>query len=211
MGVSRRGLNDNELALLVVFIVASGDWEANGISRIDAFNSLADVCKILAVNDNLDRTAEGFALSCQNALMAFRRDSFEVIQKEPPFQSYAIANLKSLANSWAIGQEAKMLENFTSIFADQRYKETAKPILKIVSGDGKTIDSPVKFSDCTIEIRGKCECWFINYTLGYESQDWYRGSHFTTSRESDGLGISLWEVSLPDGSSRSFYFDTNWV
>jgi hypothetical protein len=209
--VPRRGLSRTELVPLAVFVVASGEWEDRGIRRIEAFDAISSVCKILSSSEDIDSAVDRMALSCQNNLMAFRRTDFESIQGEPPFRPRAIENLKSLAKSWLAGGEAAILERFTTLFTDRNPSACGGHIVRIISGTGLTIDSPVKFSDCPIEVRSKSECWFMNYTFGYENEDWYRGSHRTTYRNNDGILISLWEISTADGKGKCFYFDTNWV
>ena len=82
-------------------------------------------------------------------------------------------------------------------------------IIKILSGDGEAIESPVKFSTSDLMKRVRTESWYISYLFGKEGQNWERGIHYTTAQPETDKMISAWSVEFPDKTGKTIYFDTN--
>ncbi len=74
----------------------------------------------------------------------------------------------------------------------------------IISGDGKTPKTAVKFRPCRLLTQVARERQFVNEQFGKEAIDWRREMHFTTVE-----GHSVWEIELADATRHSVYFDTS--
>lgn len=74
----------------------------------------------------------------------------------------------------------------------------------IISGDGKTPKTAVKFKPCRLLTRVARERQFVNEQFGKENVDWLREMHFTTTDPH-----SVWVIKLSDGTSQKVYFDTS--
>lgn len=74
----------------------------------------------------------------------------------------------------------------------------------IISGDGKTPKTAVKFRPCRLLMRVARERQFVTERFGNENSDWRRGMHFTTPDPH-----SVWVIELADGTTQSVYFDTS--
>ena len=74
----------------------------------------------------------------------------------------------------------------------------------IISGDGKTHKTAVKFRRCRLLMRVARERRFICEQYGIENEDWRQGTHFTSNDRQ-----SVWVIDLKDGTSRKVYFDTS--
>jgi hypothetical protein len=77
-------------------------------------------------------------------------------------------------------------------------------MLTILSGDGDSPESPIKFSVCDVKTRVAAEYRYICDRFGIEDVNWERGMHLTRP-----FSISDWNITLSDGSTRSVYFDTS--
>ncbi len=83
---------------------------------------------------------------------------------------------------------------------------TDKTQIVIVSGDGDTAETPIKFSPCDRAARIAAEYRYICNRFGVEDVDWNRGIHFTRIADS-GL-LSDWNIQISAGTYKSVYFDT---
>lgn len=74
----------------------------------------------------------------------------------------------------------------------------------IISGDGKTPKTAVKFKPCRLLTRVARERQFLNEQFGKENSDWRKESHFTSPERQ-----SVWVIKLADGTNHNIYFDTS--
>ena len=74
----------------------------------------------------------------------------------------------------------------------------------IISGDGESSESPVKFTPCRLPDRVAAEYRFICERFGREGEGWSEQRHFTSLD-----GQSVWSIELSGGSARRVYFDTD--
>lgn len=74
----------------------------------------------------------------------------------------------------------------------------------IVSGEGDTIGTPIRFTPCDIRTRVKAERRYICERFGIEHIDWRERMHYTRPGN-----ISDWIIELADGENRSVYFDNS--
>ncbi len=74
----------------------------------------------------------------------------------------------------------------------------------IISGDGKTPKTAVKFKPCRLLTRVVHERKFISKQYGVENEDWKQGMHFTSPDRQ-----SVWVIELADGTSKKVFFDTS--
>ncbi len=208
--ISRTELTEYEMSGLVISTVACGQWETLGLSKNEASNLIKDFCKNIYPNNKAEDVAKSVYHSTQNGMMAFRKDDFYTIQGEPPFSDFGRENLIKLINAWDEGGEESLEQLFNQIFS-QGWKEriTQQQTIKILSGDGESIENPVKFTINDIEKRVRAENWYLNYQFGKEGQNWERGIHCTTFQPNTYKIISAWSIEFPDGTTKNIYFDTN--
>ncbi len=74
----------------------------------------------------------------------------------------------------------------------------------IISGDGKTPKTAIKFKPCRLLTRVARERQFVNEQFGKENVDWRKEQHYTSDKRQ-----SVWVVELADGAKHSVYFDTS--
>ena len=74
----------------------------------------------------------------------------------------------------------------------------------IISGDGKTPETAVRFKPCHVQARVLREMRFVCEQFGIEGVDWEEELHFTTLDEQ-----SVWAIRSVDGTKRNVYFDTS--
>jgi len=74
----------------------------------------------------------------------------------------------------------------------------------IVSGDGDSVGTPIKFTPCDRATRIAAEYRYICDRFGVEDIHWERQIHFTRP----GF-ISDWGMKLADGTTRNVYFDSS--
>jgi len=207
---SRRGLSSHELNCLVTCTIACGSWDTVGLDRAEALKALESFCPWALQERTPPEQASGVFRDAQMGLMGFRRNYFEIIQFEPPFQEYGLNNLSKLFLAWAFNGKTALEYEFEQIFeAPDDGKHAKQAPIKILSGSGETIDSPIKFSTSEMNQRIRAEFWYVNYLFGYQEEYWEEEMHMTTFHPVNFKTISLWKIRLRDGSKRSIYFDTN--
>lgn len=74
----------------------------------------------------------------------------------------------------------------------------------IISGDGKTPKTAVKFKPCRLLMRVARERQFVAEQFGKENSDWRKEMHHTSAERH-----SVWAIELADGTKQSVYFDTS--
>ena len=74
----------------------------------------------------------------------------------------------------------------------------------IISGDGKTSKTAVKFRPCRLLTRVARERQYVTEQFGKENSDWRKDMHYTSSKQQ-----SVWVVELADGTQHKVYFDTS--
>ena len=74
----------------------------------------------------------------------------------------------------------------------------------IISGDGKTPETAVKFRPCRLLTRVVRERRFICEQYGIENEDWKQGMHYTSLDRQ-----SVWVIDLADGTNCKVFFDTS--
>lgn len=201
--LNRAGLSNNHLVGLSICTMSSGKWELLGLKRSDALEVIRDYCEQIGLHSDSEEAAKSVFYSSQNALMAFRKDDFYTIQKEPPFSSFGYNNLVEFLNVYKSGGEEALKETFNKIFSEGwENRVQDQPIIKILSGDGKTEETAVRFSTDEMPKRIRAESWFVHYQFGLQDKDWEKGLHFSTI-----TNHSLWVVMLPDGNSENVFFD----
>ena len=75
--------------------------------------------------------------------------------------------------------------------------------LAIISGDGDSSDSPIRFEPSNVASRVSAEFRYISARFGREKVDWEEQMHMTSLDFQ-----SVWSIKLSDGTVRSVYFDT---
>ena len=74
----------------------------------------------------------------------------------------------------------------------------------IISGDGKTPKTAVKFKTCRLLTRVASERQFVNDKFGKENSDWRKELHYTSTEQQ-----SVWVIELAGGTKENVYFDTS--
>lgn len=209
--IDKLGLDERESAFLTAQIIGSGDLGLLKIDRERAFELLSLFFETFAPDDVTPDDFVNFIYrAVQNSVLAGRAFSFEKLQQLPPFSEFGKKNLIQLLK-FRQERGVEPFENgFKRMFRDDW--ETRRPppeVIRILSGDGRTLDTPVRFSAAELTRRMTAEYWFITYNFGKEREDWERGIHFTRpGREPDKL-IGSWNITLKDGRFVAVYFDTN--
>lgn len=137
--------------------------------------------------------------------MAFRKDDFYTIQKEAPFSDFGKANMTAFLNTWRVGGNDAVADEFNRIFTNGwESKVPPQPIIRLKGGDGLSPENAViiEVEDLTKRIR--CEYWYINYIFG---EDHELGMHMTTSSEDSDKMYSMHSVTTSTGKEADVYFD----
>ena len=74
----------------------------------------------------------------------------------------------------------------------------------IISGDGKTSKTAVKFRPCRLLTRVARERQFVNEQFGKDKSHWRKEIHCTSTKQP-----GAWVVELADGTKHRVYFDTS--
>lgn len=207
------GLNKTESSYLTAQVIACGDWSSLKINTERAFEIFAMFCEAFVMK-HID--GETFVKSIydnvQNSLLTSQTFTFEVVQQLPPFSEFGRKNFTKLLKLYQEkGIEASKKE-FKRIFRKGwEQKKPDQKTIRILSGDGKTIETPIKFSTKDVTKRVRAEYWFIASNYGKEDEDWQRGIHFSVIQPKTYKMISNWSISLSDGRNINVYFDTNRV
>lgn len=75
--------------------------------------------------------------------------------------------------------------------------------IHILSGDGDSPETPIRFSTSTVQLRVAAERDYIRERFGMENVDWTRGMHFSRFDQ-----ISQWNIDLSDSTHRAVFFST---
>ena len=73
---------------------------------------------------------------------------------------------------------------------------------KILSGDGLSSETAVKFEPCRLADRVAAERRFVSSSYGAENIHWTEWMHFTSMDFQ-----SVWSIKLADGTERSVFFE----
>jgi hypothetical protein len=209
--IDKLGLDERESAFLTAQIIGCGDLGLIEIDKNRAFELLDDFFERFAPDDvKPDDFVSFIYRTVQNSLLAFRAFSFETLQQLPPFSEFGKKNLIQLLKFRQERGVEAFHNGFRRMFRDGW--ETRRPeseVIRVLGGDGKTIDTPVKFSTAEMVRRIAAEYWFIIYHYGKEREAWERGVHFSVSQPKTDRLISSWQITLADGENVRIYFDTD--
>lgn len=190
---------------LVVTTALSGRWGSIGISREDAFDIIKSFCQTVNKDSDASDAIKAFFFQTQDALMAFRKDDFYTIQKEPPFSDFAFANALSLAQSWSEGGEDGLQDHFNRTFSDGWEQNVPlQSLIMLKGGNGFSENEAIVIGVEDLGKRTRCEYWFLNYTFG---DDCDLGMHMTTFSERLGKRFSTYVVTCPENKSKQVFFD----
>jgi hypothetical protein len=208
---NKLGLNDREYAYFTAQIIAGGDLHLMKIDKEKAlklFQAFIDAF----VPNNIE--PEVFVNSIynivQNSMLASRGYSFESLQLIPAFSDFGKKNFLQLLKFYKEKGIEAFENGFKRMFREGWQQKKPPPeIIRILSGDGRTIENPVKFSTEDVARRIRAEYWFITYNYGKENEGWERGVHYSTIQPQTHKMISNWSITLSDGKNVSVYFNTN--
>lgn len=212
--------------------IACGQWQLVDLDKKAALDYLRNFCKTFPKDEELAQGVFKRAYyELQIELMIKSSDSFENIQTLPPFSELGMKNLLVLLFSWIEKGEEELKEIFEVLFDEWKERKTQQEtvksrgrkfyispkdepktqqeIIKILSGDGESIDTAVKFSTADLEKRASAEHLFIIYNYGREGTDWKRGIHRTVIHPKTYNYFSSWAIEFPDGKRKTIYFDIN--
>jgi hypothetical protein len=206
---NKLGLNEREYAFFTAQIIAGGDLHLMQVDRERALELLkmlvpAFISDEFAVEDFVRYMYR----TVQDSMLAARGYPFETLQNLPAFSEFGRKNLIQLLK-FRRERGVEAFENaFRRMFRDGwEERKPAPEVIGILSGDGKTIETPVKFSPADITKRIIAEHWFITYNYGRENRDWEHGVHFSSTRPDTGKMISSWNITLRCGPAVDVYFD----
>jgi hypothetical protein len=114
-------------------------------------------------------------------MLANRGYSFESFQLNPEFSDFGKKNFIQLLKFYQEKGVEAFENGFRRIFREGRQEKKPPPeIIRILSGDGETSQTPAKFSTADVAKRIRAEYWFITYNYGKENEEWKRGVHYST-------------------------------
>ena len=208
---NKLGLNDREYAFFTAQIIGCGDLHLIQVDKeraLELLNKFYDA--FVPGNFEVEDFVHYMYRTVQNTMLTHQGYSFETLQQLPAFSEFGRKNLIQL---FKFRQEkgVEAFENgFKRMFREGwEQKKPEQEIIKILSGDGKTIETPVKFSTADMQKRIAAEYWFITYNYGRENKDWQRGVHYSSAQPKTYRMISNWSITLKDGKPVGVYFDTN--
>jgi hypothetical protein len=208
---NKLGLDDREYAFFTAQIIACGDLHLLKVDKERALELLKKFFEAF-VPQNIE--PEVYVNSIynivQNSLLAHRGYSFEVLQLIPAFSEFGRKNLAQLLKFYREKGVEAFENGFKRMFRDGwRQKKPAPEVVRILSGDGKTIETPVRFSTGDRARRMRAEYWFITYNFGKERTGWERGVHYSVIRPEKNELVSKWSIMLADGRTEYIYFDAD--
>jgi hypothetical protein len=209
--VNELGLNEREHAYFTAQVIACGDFHIMKVDKEKALKLLnAFFDAFISNNIEPENFVNYIFRAVQNSMLAYQDHPFETLQHFPPFSEFGKKNMIQLLK-FRQEKGVEAFENgFKRMFRDGwEEKKPEQEIIRILSGDGKMIETPVKFSTDEIQKRITAEYWFITYNYGKEREDWERGVHFSTIEPKTHKMISNWNITLNDGKSIEVYFDAN--
>lgn len=208
---NKLGLNDSEYAFFTAQIIACGDLH---LLKVDKERALELLNKFFDAFVPPDFQAEDFVhymyRTVQNSMLARQGYSFETLQRLPAFSDFGRTNLIQLLKFRQEKGTDAFENGFRRMFREGwQQKKPEQEIIEIISGDGASIETPVKFSTDEMQKRIAAEYWFITYNYGKENEDWQRGVHYSVVQPKTYKMISNWSIILGDGKNINVYFDTN--
>jgi hypothetical protein len=205
------GLNEREYVNFNAQTVACGDWHLLEIDQETAYKLLETFVEMFVpAHIETEDFVNYIYRTVQNSILAFRGYPFETLQHFPPFSEFGKKNLMQLLKFHREKGIEAFENGFRRMFRDEWEERKPSPeIIKILSGDGQSIETPVRFSVDEIQKRIMAERWFITYHYGKEDEDWKRLVHYSTMQPKTQKMISNWNIRLNDGTTVGVYFDTN--
>ena len=208
---NKLGLDEREYAYLTAQIIVCGDWHLMKVDKERAFDLLKMFFEAF-VPDNIER--EVYVNSIYNivrdSILAAKSYSFEALQLIPSFSEFGRKNMIQLLKFYQEKGAGAFENAFNRMFREGWEERRPDPeIIKIQGGDGKTIETPVRFSTGDAARRIMAESWFIIYHYGEEHKDWERGVHYSVIQPNTNKLISNWNITLTGGEVVDVYFDTH--
>jgi len=191
--VDRPGLSGAEIAWLIAWNIATGEWSRVDLDEEQGRTFLHNLLRNLS--GDLLSAAEEAWMVLQRCLMALRREGFEDIQQEAPFSRYALSNMLALARAWMEGGETGLLRKWADVFAPgwEAKRPRQEPVQIIVdTGDSE---------EHALEVRGapdrktriSAEYWYLFYTFG---KSWKHGGHSTRKGRRSGTLFSVHNIRM---------------
>jgi hypothetical protein len=208
---NKLGLNEREFTFFTMQIIACGDLHLMKIGEDRALELLKALIEAFVPGDVEPDVFVNFIYrTVQNSMLSSQAYPFETLQQLPPFSEFGRKNLVQLLKFWREKGIEAFENGFRRMFRDGwKAKKPEQEIIRILSGDGKTMETPVRFSTAELEKRITAEYWFITYNYGKEREDWERGVHYSSMQPKTHQMISNWNITLTDGKNIGVYFDTN--
>ena len=160
-------LDGADMMNLMITTIAAGT-KIPGItldSIIDILPGFFDISKSHFGND-VSAAAHQTYLQIQWALMAYRKDDFITIQKEPPFNRHGKANFISLLTAYNEGGKEKLriaLENVMKLGGRSSFNEDP---IHFSGGSGQSLSDAVVILTRDNELGVAAEYWYLHYTFG---------------------------------------------
>ena len=201
------GLSQVDMALLIGWKCASGDWAQMGLQPGEAKDLLVRFIDVMLQGNKLEAITKS-KLYLQNALMALRRGSFEEIQGDAPFQRYAHGNMISLTKAFT-GEGLNFDQVWNDRFApgwQERIRRQAP--IHILGLDGDSEENALEAIGAPDqETRVASEYWFLNFTFG---KSWKPMLHATTSSEDGGRHFSMHDIEVFPNIRKRIFFRLPW-
>ena len=196
-------LEGADMMLLMVTTIAAG-VTIPGIpleALSEVMSKFFDLHKSHFGNDAAAAAHQAY-LQIQWALMAYRKDDFITIQKEPQFSRQGRANFISLFNAFNEGGKEKLRAALEEVMKPGGRSSYNEDPIRYSGGEGTSMGDAVILLTSDKELGVKAEYWYLNYTYGrikkrsQSLRDGGNGKHY------DCISFDT-----PEGESKSVFFD----
>lgn len=203
------GLSDTELAWLIAWNAAAGAWDRIGLSTDEAKQALLHFMRCMLVNGDGLKAVKESRIWLRQSLMALRRESFEAIQSEAPFNRDTLLNFEALARAWQEAGEQGVTQKWNEIFApgwqERRHSHAA---VRVVGGPGDSEERALEVVGAPDrETRIAAEYWYLYYTYG---RNWKGLMHATVNAEKGDRHFSMHEICILPDRRKRIYFRLPW-
>ena len=199
-------LSPSELIWLLAWNIAAGDCDRIGLNATNGKTFLLDLFHKLGGGTNNLVTES--ALRLQQSLMALRIGTFDEVQFEAPFRTFAQKNMEALTTAWKEGGDQKFTSTWEEIFYPGWQEALdAQTVIEIIGGSGESEAEALEVVGAPDgRTRVAAEYWWLRYRFGFQ---WTPEMHFTTGNDSE-QHFSVHHVKLLDGSSLRIHFRLPW-
>jgi hypothetical protein len=200
--VRPNGFSEVELATLGIWFTAIGRWDRMDFSEAEAQAFVIHFFKCL--KDNSEDGLRASYLSLQNTFMAMRRDTFEVVQSEPPFSRFGRRNMKALLRAWIEGGEGEFRNSWGKTFGSGWQAQIQQDLpTRLITHSGDSTENAIQVLTDYPEDKVNGEYWYLYYEYG---QGWRCQMQMSTIPDASGRRYDVLDIHFLDGHKKRLYF-----